>query len=81
MKEKIALYALGIGIVVLGSAIYGHLVDGEPIHLGRLLVVLFLGPVFGYFIWLRHDWAEPIGKRKREEKARLEAKQEHAEKK
>ena len=58
MKEKVALYALVIGILTLGSAIYNHLVHGKPILLERLPMILVIAPVLGFFIWLRWDWAK-----------------------
>ncbi|MEM7700298.1 MAG: hypothetical protein AAF251_00025 [Pseudomonadota bacterium] len=73
MKEKVLLNALVIGIFIAGSAVYSHLFDGEPIHLGRLIVVLCLAPVFGYLIWLAYDWAIPEGARRRRGKKRLNA--------
>ncbi|AWW75029.1 hypothetical protein CD351_11385 [Erythrobacter sp. KY5] len=77
MKEKIALYSLGIGIFVLGSVIYDHLVHGEAIQLGRLWLAVLLLPVLGYFIWLRWDWAPNEGRKrfKRERQAANEFRQ------
>ncbi|EAQ30455.1 hypothetical protein NAP1_06745 [Erythrobacter sp. NAP1] len=74
MKEKIALYSLGIGIFVLGSVIYDHLVHGEAIQLGRLWLAVLLLPVLSYFIWLRWDWAPKEG-RERSKRERQAAKE------
>jgi len=64
VKGKIALYSLGIGIIALGGLIYNHLVHGEPILLDHLPLILVLAPVFGFFLWLRWDWAKEERQRK-----------------
>jgi hypothetical protein len=63
-KEKIALYALGIGIFALGTQIYRHVTEGEPIQFENLWMILVLPPLFGYFIWLRWDWAPTEGRKR-----------------
>lgn len=63
MKGRIALYALGIGIVTLSSVIFNHLAYGKPILLDRLPLIVLIAPLLGYFIWLRWDWA-PAQRRK-----------------
>jgi hypothetical protein len=74
MKTKIALYALGIGIFVVGSLIYNHLVHGEAINLGRLWLAMILLPLFGFFVWLRWDWTPNEGRKQfeRDKKAAAE---------
>jgi len=62
MKQKVALYALGIGIAGLGAVIYRHLANGEPIHLENLWWALIFPPLAGFFIWLRWDWAPREGR-------------------
>lgn len=62
-RERIALYALGIGIFALGTMIYRHLAQGEPIHFENLWLILILPALFGYFTWLRWDWAPGEGRR------------------
>lgn len=73
MKTKIALYALGIGIFVLGSLIYNHLVHGEAINLGGLLLAMILLPLFGWLIWLRWDWTPNEGREQYERDKRAAA--------
>ena len=71
MKEKVALYSLGIGILAVGGSIFNYLANGKPIVLERLTLVLILAPLFGYFIWLRWDWA-PAKRREKLQRQRRE---------
>lgn len=80
MKEKVALYTLGIAIFALGALIYNHLVNGEPIVLGQLVYVLILPPIGGFMIWLRWDWAQAKRREKRAERARRKARRDAEEK-
>lgn len=81
MKSKVAFYAIGIGIFAVGSLIYDHLAHGEQINLGRLFLAMILLPIFGFFIWLRWDWAPNEGRKQFEQdkkdaaefRARIEA--------
>lgn len=69
-QDKIILYSLLIGIFALGNLIYSHLASGTQIELDRLPVAMVLVPVFGYFIWLRWDWAPKEGREARERQRR-----------
>ena len=69
MTTRVAIYALSIGIFALASAIYGHLVHGEAISAKALFAGILLLPIFGFLICLRWDWAEPLGRQRRAERA------------
>ena len=69
MTTRVVIYALSIGIVALASAIYGHMVHGEAISAKGLFAGILLLPIFGFLIWLRWAWAEPIGRQRRAERA------------
>ncbi len=71
MKQKVLLYALGIGILGIGFAIFNHFAYDKPILPERFFLIAMLVPVFGYLHWLRWDWAPEAGdearvRRKRE---------------
>lgn len=65
MSGRVAIYSIGIGIAVLATIIYRHLVMGVPIAFDRLLLACLLLPVFGFLIWLRWDWAPAEGRKAR----------------
>jgi len=69
-RDRIILYSLLIGIIATGGLIYNHLANGTPIQLERLIFVMLLLPVFGYFMWLRWDWAPEEGRKARERRRR-----------
>jgi hypothetical protein len=70
VKDKIALYSLGIGIFALGGTIFNHLAYAKPISLERPPLILIIAPLFGYLIWLRWDWAPAARCRELEQQRR-----------
>lgn len=70
MKERVALYSLGIGIFALAGAIFNHLAYGKPIRHEALVMIPFLSLVFGSFIWLRWDWAKAQRSKQMEQAAK-----------
>ncbi|WP_086734792.1 hypothetical protein [Erythrobacter colymbi] len=75
MKEKVALYSLGIGIFATGGAIFNHLVHGKPIRLELLFFTPLIALVFGYLLWLRWDWAPEEGRKACAERRRERGKE------
>ena len=68
MKQKIIWNSILIGIVVLGMALWKHVVHGEPINPRMFLVLPILIPLMGFMIWLRWDWAPEKRRKKRAER-------------
>ena len=75
MNTRIALYSLGIGIIALSMAIYNHVAHGTAISPKGLLAGVILLPVFGFLLWLRHDWAVAEGRKRRAERAERKARE------
>lgn len=71
MKVRVAIYALLIGTFALASAIYGHVTQGEAITVQGLIAAAVFVPVAAFMIWLRWDWAVPLGRKRRAERKAL----------